>query len=301
MGRFTRPGPPPDKEIIILNRSTLRILTGLLLGAYAALMLLLYLGQGRLLYHPTPLARAPGVDPGRIGLAFEEVTLMSADGPRLSGWFIPARNPRATLLFCHGNAGNISHRLDSIRLFHELGLSVLIFDYRGFGRSEGAPGEEGTYLDAHAAWTYLSETLGLPAHSIILFGRSLGGAVAAELATRVRAGGLVLESPFTSVPDRAAELYPWLPVRLLSRFRYDTLNRLGTIDTPLMILHSRDDELIPIAHGERLFAAARAPKRFVTLRGGHNNGYRVSEEEYRRQWSTYLDTLSSPMQKTGSH
>ncbi|OQX48160.1 MAG: hypothetical protein B0D87_07185 [Candidatus Sedimenticola endophacoides] len=239
-------------------------------------MLLLYLGQGRLLYHPTPLARAPGVDPGRIGLAFEEVTLMSADGPRLSGWFIPARNPRATLLFCHGNAGNISHRLDSIRLFHELGLSVLIFDYRGFGRSEGAPGEEGTYLDAHAAWTYLSETLGLPAHSIILFGRSLGGAV-------------------------AAELYPWLPVRLLSRFRYDTLNRLGTIDTPLMILHSRDDELIPIAHGERLFAAARAPKRFVTLRGGHNNGYRVSEEEYRRQWSTYLDTLSSPMQKTGSH
>ncbi|MEW7979455.1 MAG: alpha/beta hydrolase [Candidatus Sedimenticola endophacoides] len=260
-------------------------------------MLLLYLGQRRLLYHPTPLARAQDADPGRIGLAFEEITLVSADGPRLSAWFIPAQNPRATLLFCHGNAGNIAHRLDSIRLFHELGLSVLIFDYRGFGRSEGVPGEEGTYLDALAAWTYLSETRGLPAHSIILFGRSLGGAVAAELATQARAGGLVLESTFTSVPDLASELYPWLPVRLLSRFRYDTLNRIGTIDTPLMILHSRDDELIPIAHGERLFAAARAPKRFVPLRGGHNNGYRVSEEEYLRQWTAYLDTLSGPMQR----
>ena len=242
-----------------------------LLGFYLAFLLLVYLGQSGMLYLPAIGGREPPADPSSLGLEFEEIYFATADGVQLNGWLVPApgsfSTSRGTLLFFHGNAGNIGHRLDSIRLFTEMGLDVFIFDYRGYGRSSGRPSEQGTYEDGLAAWHWLTRERGVAQQRIVLFGRSLGGAVAVDLATRVEAAGLIMESSFTSVPDRGAELYPYLPVRLLSRFRYDNLEKIGRVNMPLLLVHSRDDEIIPFRHGRRLFVAAREPKGFLEITG----------------------------------
>jgi fermentation-respiration switch protein FrsA (DUF1100 family) len=259
------------------------------LGVYLALGLVLYVSQSRLLYYPNVPSRAVVATPARIGLAYEEVAFVAADGVRLHGWFLPAgAAPRGVLLFFHGNAGNISHRLDSLAIFHRLGLSVLIFDYRGYGRSEGKVTEAGTYLDAEAAWRHLTETRGIPEDSIVLFGRSLGAAVAARLATRRRPRALILESGFTSVPDLAARYYRIFPVRWLTRFRYDARAALGAVQCPVLIAHSRDDEIIPVAHGRALFAAAAEPKAFLELGGGHNDGFLASGRTYTDGLAAFL-------------
>ena len=258
---------------------------------YAVLAAALFFFQPRLLYFPGMPTRAVEATPKDIGLDFEPLTLATRDGEQLDAWFIPARQARGVLLFCHGNAGNIAHRLDSIRLFHELGLSVLIFDYRGYGRSSGRPTEQGTYLDGDAAWDYLVEKRGILPTQIILFGRSLGAAIAADLASRQGAGAVILESAFTSVPDIAATLYPWLPVRWLSRYRYDTEKKLAGIHHPVLIVHSRDDEIIPFANGERLFAAAHEPKQLLELQGGHNDGFLISGKAYIEGLDSFLVNL----------
>ena len=186
----------------------------------------LYFAQESLVYFPD---RTLVGTPTNTGLAYEAVRFSADDGVHLSGWFIPAPKARATLLFCHGNAGNISHRLESIRQFHQLGLNVFIFDYRGYGVSEGVPTEAGTYRDAEAARRYLVETRGLVPEHIVYFGRSLGAAIAAWLATQHPPRALIVESAFTSVPDFGAEIYPWLPVRLLARLRYPTQEYLRSV------------------------------------------------------------------------
>jgi fermentation-respiration switch protein FrsA (DUF1100 family) len=246
---------------------------------YAVIAAALFFYQPNLLYFPDIPTREIEATPEVLGLDYESLTLTTSDDEQLDAWFIPADPARGTVLFCHGNAGNISHRLDSIRLFHELGLSVLIFDYRGYGQSTGKPTEKGTYRDADAAWQHLVEH-SIPAEHIILFGRSLGATIAADLATRQPAAGVILECAFTSVPDIAATLYPWLPVRWLSRYQYNTRKQLADIHSPVLIVHSRDDEIIPYSNGERLYAAANDPKQFLELRGGHNDGFMVSGDEY---------------------
>jgi len=255
------------------------------LGLYGILALLLYLGQSRLLYMPT---REIAVTPRAIGLQYEEVEFLARDGIRLSGWFVPVQNPRGALLFCHGNAGNISHRLDSLRIFHGLGLSTFIFDYRGYGRSQGRPSEQGTSLDAEAAWEYLVDEKGWKPEEIVVFGRSLGGAVAAWLGARRTPRALIVESCFTSVTDIASELYPFLPVRILSRFRYDTASALRDVHSPVLIIHSKNDEIIPYHHGCSLYAGANEPKHFLEIRGDHNTGFLMSLENYRRGLDSFL-------------
>jgi len=256
---------------------------------YALVCLLVFLFQARLVYFPD---RALVATPAHIGLEYEEVLFPTEDGLTLHGWFVPARSPRGVLLFCHGNAGHISHRLDSIRIFVELGLSVFIFDYRGYGKSEGSPGERGTYRDATAAYRYLTVTTGVLSEEILFFGRSLGGAVAVELATRSAPRALLLESVFTSAPDLGARVYPWLPVRWLARISYDSKGRIGRLRTPLLSIHSRDDEIVPISHGRRLYDLAADPKRFLELRGGHNEGFLVSEPQYREGLAAFLESLT---------
>ena len=258
---------------------------------YAVLAAALFFYQPNLLYYPGMPTREIVATPADVGLDFDPLTLATRDDEQLDAWFIPASQARAVVLFCHGNAGNISHRLDSIRLFHELGLSVLIFDYRGYGRSSGKPTEQGTYRDVDAAWDYLVRQRGIPPGKIILFGRSLGAAIAADLASRQGAAAVILESAFTSVPDVAATLYPWLPVRWLSRYRYDTGKKLADIHSPVLIVHSRDDEIIPFVNGERLFAAANEPKQFLELRGGHNDGFMVSGRDYTQGLDRFLTGL----------
>jgi fermentation-respiration switch protein FrsA (DUF1100 family) len=264
------------------------IVVAFLIGAYLLVCLLAFLFQSRLVYFPD---RTLAADPSAVGLAFETVTLEAEDGPSLHGWWIPAEGTGRTLLFFHGNAGNISHRLESVLVFHRLGLSVLLFDYRGYGRSEGSPNEEGTYADARAAWSYLTGERGLRPSEIVLFGRSLGAAVAAELAGRVRPSGVIFESAFPSVPDLGARVYPWLPVGLLARIRYDTAARVENLRCPKLFVHSRGDDIVPFALGLRLFERAAEPKRLLEIRGTHNDGFLVSGKLYTDGLETFFGSL----------
>lgn len=262
--------------------------------AYGALVGLLYVSQDSLVYFPEIGGRGIAVNPGSVGLRFEDVSLATSDGETLHGWFVPARSPRGAVVFCHGNAGNISHRLDSLLMFHRMGYSVLIFDYRGYGRSTGRPTEPGTYLDAEAAWRHLTETRGYAAGNIAVFGESLGGAVAAWLAARHPPGALVLASTFTSVPDMGAEVYPFLPVRLLARIHYDARDSVGRVRAPVFVAHSPNDEIVPFAQGQALFAAAGEPKQFLELAGGHNDGFVFMREPWIRALAQFLDSHMAP-------
>ncbi|MGB2985762.1 MAG: alpha/beta hydrolase [Phycisphaerae bacterium] len=253
-------------------------------GRWVAVVALTYLGvcvfitllQSRLIYFPT---RDYPVTPADIGLEFEDLTLETSDGVAIAAWYVPRLDPKGSVIFCHGNAGNISDRLHSIKLLHGLGLNVLIFDYRGYGRSKGRPTEAGTYEDAVATWQYLVETRGESPDRVVLFGRSLGGAVAIELARRHTPAALIVESTFTSLVDVGRLHYPLLPVRLLLTYRYDSLDKVSQIKCPKLFIHGRDDELIPIDNGRRLFAAAAEPKQFLETPGGHNEaGFTYSME-----------------------
>ena len=247
---------------------------------YAGACLFLYLYQSKLLYLPNIPGREVVDTPKAIGLAYETVMLKTEDDVQLHAWFIPADVRKATLLYCHGNAGNIGHRLHTIEIFHQLGLDVLIFDYQGYGQSEGSPSEQGTYMDAMSAWRYLTLTRRIPAQEIVVFGRSLGAAIAAWLASNTKAGAIIVESGFTSIPDIAAEIYPIFPVKLLARLEYPTQEFVKTIHMPILIVHSKHDELIPYAHGVHNYQAANDPKHFLELRGDHNTGFIDSARTY---------------------
>lgn len=267
-------------------------------GIYAVLLLTVYLNQSSLLYLPGMPSRELTASPRDIGLIHEDVRLLTDDGVDLHGWYIPTERARGTLLFFHGNAGNISHRLESLQMFHQLGLNVLIFDYRGYGQSQGQPGERGTQLDALAAWHHLVDIRGESPDRIVLFGRSLGGALAAWLAARVQPGALILESAFISVPELAAELYWWLPARWLSRLQYNTRNYLAEVHCPVQVIHSREDEIIPYRHGQSLYEAAHPPRTFLELRGDHNTGFIVSGDNYVRGLETFLTAhLPDPLKE----
>ena len=221
-------------------------------------------------YHPTRQLEAT---PAELRRPFEEVRFKTSDGVELHGWFFPANanSPRAHLAFliCHGNGGNISHRLGLCAALLETGASVLNFDYRGYGQSAGRAGEAGTYRDAQAAHAWLQQK-GFRGENIVAFGESLGGGIVSELALHETVGAIVLQSTFTSIPDIGAELFPWLPVRWFSTIKYDTRARLPRIKTPVLVMHSRTDDLVGFHHAERNFAVANEPKILCELRGGHN-------------------------------
>lgn len=244
-----------------------------------------YVFQAGLIYFPE---RETVSTPRHAGLPYEEIVLVTEDRVALQAWFVAVPHARAVLLFCHGNAGNISHCIESVALFARLGLNVLIFDYRGYGRSEGRPTEKGTYLDARAAWRYLVQERGVAPQEIILFGRSLGAAVASWLAVVERPGALILESAFTSIPDMAARLYPFLPVNVLSRFKYNTLGNVQRVKCPVLVVHSLEDEIVPFTHGRRLYTSAREPKKFLELKGDHNSGFLISRSLYLEGVSDFI-------------
>ncbi|RJF96656.1 alpha/beta hydrolase [Noviherbaspirillum cavernae] len=257
-------------------------------AAYAALLAGVFLLQGSLLYFPD-MGRQMLRTPGDVGLDYETVWLTTEDDVRIEAWYIPAPAARGVALLAHGNAGNISHRVDYALLFHRLGYSLLLLEYRGYGRSEGKPSEAGTYADARAAWRHLVTERGFPPERIVLVGESLGGAVVARLAADERPGALVLASSFVSVPELAADLYPWLPARWLTRYRYDTLAALERVSCPVLIAHSPQDEIVPFHHGERLFAAVKGPKAFLELAGGHNDAFLFSREAWRVELGRFLE------------
>lgn len=260
--------------------------------AYAGFCLFLFFRQSSYVYYPDKNVEAT---PDAIGLRFEDVRLKTQDGVTIDAWFVPAASNSAasrTILYLHGNAGNNGHRLDALLAFHDLGVNVMMPDYRGYGNSGGKPSEKGTYLDALAAWDFLTKERGVPTNRIVVLGRSLGGAVASWLALEVNPGGLVLESTFTSAPDMVSRIFPIAP-RWLCRFKYDSLARVPKLKCPVLIAHSPNDELIAYEHGRRLFAAACEPKTFVELTGDHNSGESGFEPQYRAALVKLLAGLRS--------
>jgi len=260
------------------------------LAAYGLVAGTLWLVQPHLLYQPD-FAGAADSTPADAGLAYDDIRIETADGVKLAAWRVhaPARNAPIVLFF-HGNAGHIGDRVETLAMLHEAGAGVLIIDYRGYGDSQGQPSEAGTYADARAAWRWLTREAGIAPERIVLFGRSLGGAIAAHLASESRPAGLVLEAAFTSLPDLASDLYPWLPARWLTRYRYATADYLEAVDSPVMLAHAPDDEIVPFAHAERLNRLRPPVDSFHRLAegGGHNAAFLVSQPEYTRALRAFL-------------
>ena len=267
----------------------LKLIAGVAM-AYAAILGLVFWFQPRLVYFPmkgnysgTPQARS---------LAFERVTLPTEDGAQLAAWWIPAPTSapaRGTVLLFHGNAGNIAHRLDYATMFYGMGYNLLLVDYRGYGESTGEPSEQGTYRDAKVSWSWLTQARGFKPSDIVIFGESLGGGIATWLVAREAPRALILASTFTSIPDLGAEIYPWLPVRWLSRIDYNNLANLEKINVPVLIAHSPNDDIIPYAHGKRLYAVAKEPKVFLELGGGHNDGFVFARAEWVKALQAFLE------------
>lgn len=254
----------------------LKILFYIFIGGYLILITLMYIFQSKLIYFPiTSIDK----NPKAIDLEYESIIFEANDKTKLHAWYIPKKDAKTTLFFLHGNGGNISHRLDSIKNFNSLGMNVFIFDYRGYGNSEGTANEQNTYDDAKNAWKYLLKHKNIKDKDIIIFGRSLGGTIAAKLGSELNPKAIILESTFTSVKEFASDAYPFVP-KFLIRFKYETTKYLKDINYPILIIHSEDDNIIPFKYGESVFKNANEPKTFVKIKGNHNYGFIESKNIY---------------------
>jgi uncharacterized protein len=253
-------------------------------GALLLAIIGLLLVENSLIFFPAKdgVGKTPG----------EDVLLTASDGVRIHGWYVANPQGIHTLLFLHGNAGNLEDRREWLEGLRRLPANVLIIDYRGYGRSEGKPDETGVYRDAHAAYDWLLREKQVSPEHLVILGESLGGAVAAELASQVKCGGLILQSTFTSAADMSRLVVPLIPMRWFIRTKFDTLHKVAAIAVPKLILHARDDEVIPFAMGERLCAAARQPKEcYWFSHGGHNGIFVTIPEEYYGRISVFLQSL----------
>ncbi len=267
------------------------ILIAVLMGLYALVCAVVAWKQGSLVWFPGP---APIQTPAIDGIAFDDLKLKAADGVAIHGWRLRcAGQARGAIVVCHGNAGNIAMRIPLARSFLEMGYDVVLFDYRGYGASSGTPTEEGTYLDAEAAWDW-TQTAGFAPDRIVAYGESLGGAVAIELAGRRKVGALIIEDTFTSLADMGARVYPWLPVRLILRIRYDSIRKIGKLHVPALVIHSRADDLVPFDMGQQLYQAAAGPKLFLETGGAHSAGGFTTRVEWRAAVRGFLENALLP-------
>jgi len=260
---------------------------------YGGILVLLRVYESRLIYFPGT-ERTLVAPPPSLRLPIQRVEITTEDAVNLVAWVIPAE-PRSSwwLLVCHGNAGNLSEFDRPLHYagLRQLGLNLLAFDYRGYGESGGAPSEAGLYRDADAAYRFLTNERGVPASRIVIFGHSLGSAVAIDLASRVRSAGLIVEGAFTSAIDRGQELYPYIPVHWIAKSRFNSVDKISRITVPKLFLHATRDEVIPLAHGRRLYQAAPPPKTFVELQGGHGDAFDVDSARYFGNIASFLVTL----------
>lgn len=219
--------------------------------------------------------------PKDMGLNYIDAYFKTDDGLLLNGWLTISGKENPNLLWCHGNAGNISHRVENIKLLHDEGINVFIFDYRGYGKSQGRPSEAGVYSDAMAAFNYLYSRNDIDRNKIIIFGRSLGASVAIDLVLRIKARGLILESAFTSVKDMGRLHYPYIPLRRVVSHKFDSLSKISKINIPVLFIHGDRDDIVPVEMGKKLFTAANEPKDFYIIEGaGHNDTYIIGGKRY---------------------
>jgi pimeloyl-ACP methyl ester carboxylesterase len=261
-------------------------------GNFLIVMLCLLTGCGlenRLIFHPTTeIARTPR----DVGLEYQDLYFTTADNVRLNGWFIPHPQASATMIWFHGNAGNIGDRVDNIKLLHDkTRISIFIFDYRGYGRSPGSSSETTTYLDGEAAMKFVRRQLKVESKNLVIFGRSLGAAVAAEMASRHDSRAVILESPFASIGEMVKVMLPALPIGPLLSAKFDVIDKVGKITAPLLVLHGDQDEIIPFEQGQRVFAAARHPKQFYPIKGaGHNDTFIAGGDGYYERLKSFIQT-----------
>ena len=277
------------RRMLTLRR---QILPGLLLLALINLINACGV-EHRMIFYPSSAIEST---PRQTGLEFEDIFFTTRDGVRLNGWLVPHSDASSTLIWFHGNAGNISHRVENIKLLHDLvKVNIFIFDYRGYGRSDGRPSEEGTYLDGEAAIELIRRRIGTGAEKkIVLFGRSLGAAIAAEMATRFPSQGLILESPFISIAEMARAMFPLLPIGPFLRTNYDVREKIKKLKVPLLVLHGERDEIVPFEHGKTVFDAAPEPKKFFPIPGAaHNDTYAIGGETYFRELKQFIN-LTGP-------
>lgn len=258
-------------------------------------MLLLFTGCGlenRLIFHPrTEILRTPR----DVGLAYQDIYFTTADNVRLNGWFIPHPQASVTMIWFHGNAGNIADRVDNIKLLHDrTGINIFIFDYRGYGRSPGSSSETTTYLDGEAAMHFVRAQLQVESKNLVIFGRSLGAAVAAEMASRHDSRAVILESPFVSIKEMAKVVLPAVPIGRLLSAKFDVIEKVGKITAPMLVLHGDQDEIIPFEHGQNVFAAAHEPKQFYPIKGaGHNDTFIVGGNAYYERLRSFIENPRS--------
>jgi len=264
----------------------MRIFIWLVLTAFIFIFLTRYVERHNLFFPMKEIYNTPEV----ISLTFEEVFLVTEDGKNLHGWFMPGDNAGYTVLFLHGNGGNMSHRLEKIALLHNLKLNIFIFDYRGYGKSTGSPSERGLYKDAETAYEYLTKKRKIRDDNIILYGESLGGAVAIDLALTKKIKALITEDTFSSMRDMAKVVYPFIPGFVISN-KFDSVSKIRNVPFAKLIIHSVDDEIVPFSLGERLYNEASQPKIFLKLRGAHNTAFLDSEKAFVEGIRSFLKDL----------
>jgi len=264
-------------------------LRGLKIAAVVyCLVLLVLLFLENMLVYPAP--RYPEGDWQATWLEHEDISFNSADGTKLHGWYVEHPQPKAVILYCHGNGTHVAYTAEFLaEMRDEFQVSIFAFDYRGYGRSEGKPAEKGILEDADAAQEWLAKRAGIEKKDVVLMGRSLGGGIALHLAAENGARGVILQNTFTSLHDAAASHYPWVPVRLLMKNPYDSLSRISRYSGPLFISHGTADRIVPFAHGQKLFAAAPGPKEFFEIAGGDHND--SEPEHYLPALHKFLDSL----------
>jgi len=263
-------------------------------GPYLILIVLLLILCFRIFYRQVenffifyPDARFEAV-PSSFGLMHQEISFLAEDGTKLHGWFFPLKEDAPLMLFCHGNAGNISHRLENVKLLLDHGLQVFIFDYRGYGRSKGRPSEQGLYQDGLAAYDFLTAHRRIVPKKIVVFGRSLGAAVAIEIALHREVKCLIIESAFTSTKEMAKSLPLFMPLSFMLPPHYNNMAKISRINAPKLIIHGEADEIVPFSMGRKLYHAATPPKYFYPIsRAGHNDTYMVAGRKYFRTLSTF--------------
>jgi fermentation-respiration switch protein FrsA (DUF1100 family) len=265
--------------------SILRLLISVTLAIGLFFLFLRYI-EFRTIFYPTKEVTS---FPDRAGLDFQDVFFKAAQNVELNGWFVPSKDAKYTVLFCHGNAGNISHRIEKLKFFNELGCNVFIFDYEGYGKSQGKPSEANLYRDARAAYEYLLSR-GIAQDQVIGYGESIGGAVIVDLASRQTMKAVILDSTFTSVRDMTRYAYPFLPYWIFSS-RFDSEAKIRNIKVPKLIIHSQDDEIVPFQMGRKLFEASAQPKEFLKVQGGHNSNFFESAGSLRERISNFVRDL----------
>ncbi len=268
-----------------------RFMPGLLIifsVVFVGLFLLIRFLEGTSVFYPS---RNIDSTPASAGMKYEDLFLKTTDGLTINAWLVKSSPTAPIVIFAHGNAGTMGQRVMKVKFFHDLGFNIVIFDYRGYGRSSGSPSEGGVYLDAQAVYDYLQGRDDMDHSRIIAYGASLGGAVMSELAMRRKVAGLIIESSFTCARDMARRIYPGLPTFMMS-IKFDLISKMDKITAPKVFLHSQEDQTVPYSMGQALYNRAKEPKIFITTHGGHNEGALVSDPKIKEQLLVFLQKHS---------